>query len=75
MMPFSIGDRVFIRHGARRNQSAEIIGVQPAQVYTVKLADGSFLWFSSGGLRLEREDRPSTAGYDRVGTPQASIRN
>jgi hypothetical protein len=53
MMHFSIGDRVIIRHGQHKGQRAEIVAVQPAKVYKVKLSDGSFLFYSGGGLRRE----------------------
>ena len=51
MSQFSIGDNVRMLFGARRGQIAEIVHVQPAQVYEVKLEDDSFLLFDRMSLK------------------------
>jgi hypothetical protein len=53
MSQFSTGDNVRILFGARRGQIAEIVRVQPAQVYEVKLKDDSFLFFDRMSLKKE----------------------
>ena len=53
MPQFSIGDNVRILFGTRQGQVAEIVGVQQAQVYEVKLKDDSSLLFGAMSLKEE----------------------
>jgi ribosomal protein L24 len=60
MANFSVGDRVVIRFGDRQGQAGEIIGSQPAHVYTVQVEDGPVLFFSGMGLEKEKERVPQS---------------
>ena len=63
MPQFSIGDNVRILFGTRQGQIAEIVDVQQAQVYEVKLKDDSFLFFDRMSLKKETtEAAPILAG-------------
>jgi hypothetical protein len=73
MKSFAIGDRVIIRNGHRKGQHAEIIEIQPAKVYKVKLVDGSFLFFSSGGLQQEAGN--ASGGHNLLSSLQGALRN
>jgi hypothetical protein len=53
MPQFSIGDNVRILFGTRQGQVAEIVDVQQAQVYEVKLKDDSSLLFGAMSLKEE----------------------
>ena len=53
MMHLSVGDEVTIRYGRRQGQKGRVIRTQLADVYEVKVADGSILFFSSKGLERE----------------------
>jgi hypothetical protein len=60
MKTFAIGDRVIIRHGQQRGRKAVIMEVQSAEIYKVRLPDGSFLLYSISGLeRGDEEALPS----------------
>jgi hypothetical protein len=53
MTHFSVGDQVVIRYGRQQGQKGKIIRTQLADVYEVKVLDGSILFFSSKGLDKE----------------------
>ncbi len=55
MTRFSVGERVIIRYGKQQGQLATILKIQPANVYTVKVEDGSVLCFSDKGLEQEKK--------------------
>jgi len=56
MSQFSIGEHVIIRYGRQQGQKATVISSQLANVFKVKVEDGSVLFFSGKGL--EKEERP-----------------
>jgi len=45
-----VGDAVIIRFGKQQGQKATVLKSQPGDAYTVKLEDGSVLFFSGKGL-------------------------
>jgi hypothetical protein len=51
MTRFSVGEQVIIRYGKHQGQKATIIKSQPADVYTVRVDDGSIRFFSGKGLQ------------------------
>jgi hypothetical protein len=53
MTRFAIGEQVIIRYGRQQGKKAAIIQCQPADVYKVKVEDGSVLFFSGKGLEKE----------------------
>ena len=55
MTRFSDGERVIIRWGRQQGQRATILKSRPADVYEVKVEDGSVLFFSGKGLEKEEE--------------------
>lgn len=55
MERFSVGDQVVIRYGTQQRQKGIIVKHQMADVYRVKLEDGSILFFSGKGLEMEKE--------------------
>jgi hypothetical protein len=57
--PFRVGDRVTIRFGERQGQHGQIVERQPAEVYKVRLPDGTALFFSRQSLLCEAVE-PST---------------
>ena len=54
MARFSVGDRVIIRYGRQQGQKGKIIKSQQADVYEVRVEDGSVLFFSGKGLDKEK---------------------
>jgi hypothetical protein len=54
MTRFVEGEQVIIRFGRQQGQKARIIKSQLADVYRVKVADGSVLFFSGKGLEKEK---------------------
>jgi hypothetical protein len=46
-----VGDPVIIRYGKQQGQKARILKSQPGDAYTVKVEDGSVLFFSGKGLQ------------------------
>jgi ribosomal protein L24 len=55
MTHFSVGDQVIIRFGSHQGQKAIIMKTQPTDAYKVKVEDGSVLFFTSKGLKREKE--------------------
>jgi len=56
MTHFSVGEQVIIRYGRHEGQKATIIlRSQPGDTYRVKVEDGSVLFFTSKGLKKEKE--------------------
>jgi len=56
MTHFSVGEQVIIRYGRHEGQKATIIlRSQPGDAYRVKVEDGSVLFFTSKGLKKEKE--------------------
>jgi hypothetical protein len=55
MDSFSVGEKVIVRWGTQQGKKAKILKCQPANVYTVKLDDGSVLIFSGKGLEKEKQ--------------------
>ena len=53
MTRFSVGEQVIVRFGKEQGQRAKIIQSQPADVYKVKVENGSVLFFSGKGLAKE----------------------
>jgi hypothetical protein len=53
MTRFSVGEQVIVRFGKEQGQKARIMQSQPADVYKVKVANGSVLFFSGKGLAKE----------------------
>jgi hypothetical protein len=53
MTQFSVGEQVIVRWGREQGQRARIIQGQPADVYKVKVENGSILFFSGKGLAKE----------------------
>ena len=53
MTRFAVGEQVIIRYGRQRGQKATVIESQAANVYKVKVEDGSILFFSGKGLEGE----------------------
>jgi redox-sensitive bicupin YhaK (pirin superfamily) len=51
---FSVGDQVIIRYGRHQGQKGKIIKSQQADVYEVRVEDGSVLFFSGKGLDKEK---------------------
>lgn len=64
MDSFGVGDRVTIRYGERQGQHGLVVERQPAEVYKVRLPDGTALFFSRQSLLREAVE-PST----RLPTP------
>jgi hypothetical protein len=58
MRPFSVGEQVVVRYGAREGQPAEVVETQPAEVYKVRLTDGALLYYSEAGLGRPAADGP-----------------
>jgi hypothetical protein len=56
MTRFAIGDRVTCRYGKQQGQKAKIIKSSQADVFRVKLEDGSVLFFSGKGLEKQEEE-------------------
>jgi hypothetical protein len=54
MIHLSVGDQVVIRFGNQQGQKAIIIKNPNANVYKVKVADGSIRYYSGKGLDKER---------------------
>jgi hypothetical protein len=54
MTRFSVGDQVIIRYGTHQGQKGTIIKSQQADVYEVRIEDGSVLFFSGKGLDKEK---------------------
>jgi len=53
MNHFAVGEHVVIRFGQQQGQKATIIKSQPADVYRVRIEDGSVLFFSGKGLEKD----------------------
>jgi hypothetical protein len=53
MTRFSVGEEVFVRFGKEQGQKAKIIQSQPADVYKVRVENGSVRFFSGKGLAKE----------------------
>ena len=71
MTRFSIGEQVTIRYGRQQGQKGKIIKSQSADVYQVKVEDGSVLFFSGKGLKRKSNDANgsfSTAGRQPLAT-------
>jgi hypothetical protein len=64
---FSVGDEVIIRYGRQQGQKGKIIKRQQADVYEVRVADGSVLFFSGKGLENERNDSNRAPGHREMG--------
>ena len=68
MKPFVVGEQVTIRYGVRQGQEAHVVEKQPAEVYKVRLDDGSCLFFGRASLspapvnRLTRQPEPPAWG-------------
>ena len=60
MTQFSVGEQVIVRWGREQGQRARIIQSQPADVYKVKVENGSVLFFSGKGLA--KEEVPPVVG-------------
>lgn len=58
MERFSVGDQVVIRYGKQQRQKGTVVKHQEADVYRVKLEDGSILFFCGKGLEMEKERVP-----------------
>jgi hypothetical protein len=54
MTHFAVGEQVLIRYGKHQGLKAKVIESQPADVYKVKISDGSILFFTSKGLAKEK---------------------
>jgi hypothetical protein len=54
MTRFAVGEQVIIRYGRQQGHKAKIMESQPADVYKVKVADGSVRFFSGKGLAKEK---------------------
>lgn len=52
---FAVGNQVVIRYGKQQGQKGTILRNQEADVYRVKIEDGSILFFSGKGLEKEKE--------------------
>jgi ribosomal protein L24 len=59
---FSEGDEVVIRYGKQQGQKGVIVKTQAADVYRVKLEDGSVLFFCAKGM----ERKPVKSGVGRA---------
>jgi hypothetical protein len=68
---FSVGDEVIIRYGRQEGQKGKIIKSQQADVYEVRVEDGSVLFFSGKGLDKERNDSNRAPGRLERGNPLA----
>jgi hypothetical protein len=55
MAHFSVGDQVVVRYGKQQGQKATIIKNPQADVYKVKVEDGSIRYYSGKGLEKEQE--------------------
>ena len=55
MTSFFVGDQVIIRFGRQQGLKGTIIKNQSADVYRVKIEDGTTLFFSGKGLAKENE--------------------
>ena len=55
MARFSVGEQVIIRYGRHQGQRATIIKSRPSGACKVKLEDGIVLFFTSKGLKKEKE--------------------
>jgi ribosomal protein L24 len=51
MEHFVVGDWVVVRFGTKKGNNGIILKIQPADVYSVKVEDGSVLFFSGQGLQ------------------------
>jgi hypothetical protein len=65
MAPFSVGEQVLVRQGDRGGQGAEVVASQPAEVYEVKMRDGSLLFYSGRQLKRVDQEVPAPAGAGR----------
>jgi hypothetical protein len=54
MTRFSVGDQVIIRYGRHQGQKGKIIKSPQADVYEVRIEDGSVVFFSGKGLDKEK---------------------
>jgi ribosomal protein L24 len=59
MTHFSVGDPVVIRFGKQQGQKAIVIKNPTADVYKVKVEDGSIRYYSGKGLEKEQEQVPN----------------
>jgi hypothetical protein len=71
MTSFSVGDEVIVRYGSHEGQKGKIIKSQQADVYEVRIEDGSVLFFSGKGL--DKESNRSNRAPERMemGDPAA----
>jgi hypothetical protein len=53
MTRFAVGEQVIVRWGREEGQRAKIMQSQPADVYKVKVENGSVRFFSGKGLAKE----------------------
>lgn len=52
---FVVGNQVTIRYGTQRGQKGTIVKNQEANVFRVRLEDGSVLFFCGKGLEMAKE--------------------
>lgn len=52
---FAVGDHVVVRYGNEQGQCGTVIKNQLADVYQVKLLDGSILYYCAKGLEMAKE--------------------
>jgi hypothetical protein len=52
---FVVGNRVIIRYGTQSGQKGTIVNNQEADVFRVRLEDGSVLFFCGKGLEKAKE--------------------
>jgi ribosomal protein L24 len=71
MTHFQVGDQVIIRYGGHQGQKGKIIKSQQADVFEVRIQDGSVLFFSGKGLDKESEDSNRAHGRMEMGNPLA----
>jgi hypothetical protein len=69
MEPFSIGEHVIIRHGERHGQHGQVVERQRAEVYKVRLGDGTTLFFCRQSLLREAPEQPTRLPASACGVP------
>ena len=51
MVCFAVGKQVTVLYGKRQGQKGTVLKTQPADVYVVKIEEGTVLFFSGKGLK------------------------
>ncbi|HEX5273005.1 MAG TPA: hypothetical protein VFW33_21055 [Gemmataceae bacterium] len=69
MGPFKVGDRVIVRWGQWQGTEGQVIAKQRAEVYAVRLATGTVLYFGRASLLAAAERLSRTPEVVAWGRP------